>query len=319
VSVDRYVCCDDQRRAELTSSAANLSGIDYLEVDAGATTNDPTFIDVVLVKPLPVAVAAITADNVHLEGGVRYPAPKVDPTVETLPPGPTVERYRITVPAGELTDFSLYRLSLVKTAGSDDPPTFIDPRLASVEFSFKVSCPTDFDCAACEDDVDDLPPDPEFDYRVRDYPGFRRQLLDRIAELEQALRGRLVRTTDPDYDTARAIWNGAHDRYPALIVRAADVKGQEHAAPEGLGLRAIAHGFAASGLSDEERLERSSSRSMTRCMHTAGGRNKRGCSGRGIRAVNIFSLFFRLSPKFRVLWLSTRECRQVPVGIGGQT
>jgi FAD/FMN-containing dehydrogenase len=42
-----------------------------------------------------------------------------------------------------------------------------------------------------------------------------------IAELEQALRGRLVRTTDSDYDAARAIWNGAHDRYPALIVRAA--------------------------------------------------------------------------------------------------
>jgi FAD/FMN-containing dehydrogenase len=41
-----------------------------------------------------------------------------------------------------------------------------------------------------------------------------------IAELEQALRGRLVRTTDPDYDATRAIWNGAHDRYPALIVQA---------------------------------------------------------------------------------------------------
>jgi hypothetical protein len=41
-----------------------------------------------------------------------------------------------------------------------------------------------------------------------------------------------------------------------LIVRAADVKGQEHVAPEGLGLRAIAHGFAAIGLSDEERLVR---------------------------------------------------------------
>ena len=40
------------------------------------------------------------------------------------------------------------------------------------------------------------------------------------------------------------------------IVRAADVKGQEHAAPEGLGLRAIAEGFAALGLSDEERLNR---------------------------------------------------------------
>ena len=38
------------------------------------------------------------------------------------------------------------------------------------------------------------------------------------------------------------------------IVRAADVKGQEQAAPEGLGLRAIAEGFSRLGLSDTERL-----------------------------------------------------------------
>jgi hypothetical protein len=42
----------------------------------------------------------------------------------------------------------------------------------------------------------------------------------------------------------------------ALIVRAADVKGQENVAPEGVGLRSIAQGFAALGLSDEERLAR---------------------------------------------------------------
>ncbi|MBZ5569230.1 MAG: chromate resistance protein [Acidobacteriia bacterium] len=42
----------------------------------------------------------------------------------------------------------------------------------------------------------------------------------------------------------------------ALIVRAADVKGQEPVAPEGFGLRAIAEGFAALGISDEERLAR---------------------------------------------------------------
>src|SRR5215467_6548974 len=41
-----------------------------------------------------------------------------------------------------------------------------------------------------------------------------------------------------------------------LIVRAADVKGQESVAPEGLGLRALAHGFALLGISDEERLSR---------------------------------------------------------------
>ena len=38
------------------------------------------------------------------------------------------------------------------------------------------------------------------------------------------------------------------------IVRAADVKGQEHIAAEGLGLRAIAQGLAELGLSDNERL-----------------------------------------------------------------
>jgi hypothetical protein len=42
----------------------------------------------------------------------------------------------------------------------------------------------------------------------------------------------------------------------ALIVRAADVKGQENVAGEGIGLRSIAQGFAALGLSDEERLAR---------------------------------------------------------------
>jgi len=42
----------------------------------------------------------------------------------------------------------------------------------------------------------------------------------------------------------------------ALIVRGADVKGQEHIAAESQGLRAIAHGFAMSGINDEERLER---------------------------------------------------------------
>ena len=42
----------------------------------------------------------------------------------------------------------------------------------------------------------------------------------------------------------------------ALIVRAADVKGQEHVAREGWGLRAMAEGFALLGIADAERLAR---------------------------------------------------------------
>jgi len=41
----------------------------------------------------------------------------------------------------------------------------------------------------------------------------------------------------------------------ALIVRGADIKGQERIASESLGLRAIAHGFAQTGISDQERLK----------------------------------------------------------------
>jgi len=64
-----------------------------------------------------------------------------------------------------------------------------------------------------------------------------------------------------DRCTFEAILEDFKLREPALerlglIVRAADVKGQEQVAPEGPGLRAIAEGFAALGISDEERLIR---------------------------------------------------------------
>jgi hypothetical protein len=42
-----------------------------------------------------------------------------------------------------------------------------------------------------------------------------------LAEFAQGLRGALVRPGDVDYDEARSIWNGSHDRRPAMIVRCA--------------------------------------------------------------------------------------------------
>src|SRR5436309_3640784 len=44
-----------------------------------------------------------------------------------------------------------------------------------------------------------------------------------VAELEQGLSGRLIKPGDSEYDEARSVWNGAHDRRPALIVRCAGV------------------------------------------------------------------------------------------------
>lgn len=62
-----------------------------------------------------------------------------------------------------------------------------------------------------------------------------------------------------DHCTFEAILDDFNLTDPALrrlghIVRAADVRGQEHVAPEGLGVKAIAEGLAAAGLPDQERL-----------------------------------------------------------------
>ena len=44
-------------------------------------------------------------------------------------------------------DFATYTLRLVESPGALTPPDGIDQVLSQVDFSFKVECPTDFDCA----------------------------------------------------------------------------------------------------------------------------------------------------------------------------
>ena len=71
-----------------------------------------------------------------------------------------------------------------------------------------------------------------------------------VGELQAVVRGQVIRPGDSNYDQARAIWNAAHDKHPALIVRcsgAADViKVVEFARSEGvpLAVRGGAHSIA---------------------------------------------------------------------------
>lgn len=44
-----------------------------------------------------------------------------------------------------------------------------------------------------------------------------------LADFQKNLRGRLIQPSDPEYDTARALYNGMIDKRPRLIARCADV------------------------------------------------------------------------------------------------
>ena len=58
-----------------------------------------------------------------------------------------------------------------------------------------------------------------------------------LAELAESLHGEPVTPASKDYDEARSIWNGAHDRRPALVIRCAGVadviRGVDFARSEG--------------------------------------------------------------------------------------
>jgi len=74
-----------------------------------------------------------------------------------------------------------------------------------------------------------------------------------LAELAQAVHGDLLAAEAEGYDDARSIWNGAHDRRPALILRptgVADViKGVEFARSENLPLALRGGGHSIPGFS----------------------------------------------------------------------
>lgn len=164
-------CCDEDRR-NLVRAHATINGIDFLEVrdePSQPLADRQRFLLVTLLKP---PAAPLTADNVRVEGGEAVRDIRV---VGVSAAGAT-----LTVEVDKPGDFSTYTLRLVATASADDPPAGYDPLLAAVDFSFKVSCDTDFDC----DDDQSCPPklfeEPQLDYLARDFNSLRQLMVDRV-------------------------------------------------------------------------------------------------------------------------------------------
>lgn len=178
-----YACATPARIAALRAAALAspprlLNGIAYLEVLPGQRR-----LNVVFVHPLGLVPSQeLTRANVEIRGGARIR----DPQVTAIGWSGDV----LTVDLAVAGDFSRYVLRLVASAGQATPPPGIDPALAQIAFSFKVDCPSDFDCRV----VPDCPPQatttPAIDYLARDYASIRRLLLDRLSVLMPAWRER---------------------------------------------------------------------------------------------------------------------------------
>jgi Baseplate J-like protein len=191
-----YFCCTDQRRAAIDGHAS-LNGIDYLEVgdlapgelDALEAAEYATLpaserdrllwqrrLTVVFVNPLtPSQANLLDPDHVRIIGGDRPDSRNIGVSVLSVGAAELVLR---TTSTG---DFSVYRLVLVTGIDDPAPPPGFDPILSSVDFSFKVECPTEFDCAPTHVCPPQDRPRIDLDYLARDYASFRRFLLDRMS------------------------------------------------------------------------------------------------------------------------------------------
>ena len=135
----------------------------------------------------------LTPDNVRIDGGERLPVVPVEwvAAADDLPAGTDPALVdgiddlprTLVVRTAVFGDFSRYTLHLRAGSGSDQPPANFDPILSDIDFSFKVECPSDFDCAAALPCPPQPAAKPGIDYLAKDYTGFRRMMLDRLSLL----------------------------------------------------------------------------------------------------------------------------------------
>jgi hypothetical protein len=163
-----------------------VNGIDFVELKSvDAKTLYVHFLNTVDIKPVsPAEVEATISGGDRIQGINTREIHPGDWSVDAA--GRPVLAVHVDKPG----DFSTYTLTLTTdTPSASGPPnTFdplpaLDPMYSSATFSFKVLCPSDFDCkpkdTCCP--VDD-PPLPAIDYTAKDFQSFKLALTDFSAQ-----------------------------------------------------------------------------------------------------------------------------------------
>ena len=176
----QYFCKsrDRMRRLKDDSGLPVLNGIDYIEVDDAQTT-----LTVYFIYRLPgttgsgsvpaYTLAALQKGNIRISGGVRIPSVKV----KTCNAGKNV----LTVTVVNPGDFSIYTLSIVNSPTDPGAPEGFDSQLSSIDFSFKINCPNDFDCKQTLKCPPERLAEPGIDYLAKDYSSFLTLMFDRLS------------------------------------------------------------------------------------------------------------------------------------------
>lgn len=186
--------CENEKRSQAVREHATLNGIDYLEVlDVQAPPGSPRQ-RTLLVHCFRSLPSSFSRKNVMIKGGVRitpieiawaHPAATIPSSLTTAGEkmffASLSHSDRVLVVRTEsFGDFSTYTLRLVQSLADASPPANFDPLLSEIRFSFKVECPSEFDCEPTPCPPESLT-EPEIDYLAKDYASFRRLMLDRMS------------------------------------------------------------------------------------------------------------------------------------------
>jgi hypothetical protein len=166
-------CCQQDDRREAVRRRRGWNGLDYIEVD-----DDQRTLRVYFLGKLPPELRKNKPGIekfLRLEGGQRVTGIKITDVDPVVDEDPEKDDF-LVVQLDKYGDFSTYTLRL---EGVED----IDPRYDHIDFSFKINCPSDLDCAPACTCEPALLSEPEINYLAKDYASFRQLILDRLALL----------------------------------------------------------------------------------------------------------------------------------------
>lgn len=169
------ICHGEKRRHEIRKRKG-WNGLDYVEV-----SDDQLHLTVYFLGQAPEDIRQENIVIAPCGGGRPVQVVELKLCLMENEERDDCMHLRVERPGG----FTPYRLCVVevdeKGRPTDRPFHGFDRRYHCVEFSFKVNCPSDFDCG----DLDHCPPEarrePAINYLAKDYASFRQLILDRLA------------------------------------------------------------------------------------------------------------------------------------------